>query len=418
MTDIAIITSPGHNTEIESYRELKRVGLDAKIFRWNEDATEIRNAKSFLIPGGFSYEDRGRAGLISAQNPVMQVVYEEAQKGKPVMGICNGAQALVEMKLVPGDTQNTKALALAKNKRVKDGEILGTGYYNVWVWLKRTVEKGRTPFTHFVEDKPYLVPIAHGEGRYSTIYPDLPQKLQDNEQIVFKYCDQDGNIVDEFPVNPNGALLNAASVCNPEGNVVSIMPHPERGRGPAPLLEMFASLKHHLEEQPKLFSFARYDLQEPAKDLANYELEGKELIIEEIITDNEAYTLENTLQKVLNNKDIKLKRYTHYEIKGDLSDANFETIHESGELYNSNKEAAVENDVVVEDQFALLVRYREDFEGQSKCTNLQHHYDLPVAEIKKGTLWVFEGVDKSLMKDILDTGLFYNINSQVAYEYL
>jgi phosphoribosylformylglycinamidine synthase len=417
MVQIAIITSPGHNTEIETFRELKRAGLDAKIYRWNEDPNEIANAESFIIPGGFSYEDRGRAGLVSAQNPVMQVVYQEAHKGKPVIGICNGAQALVEMKLVPGDINNTKALALAKNKRVKDGEVLGTGYYNVWVWLKRTVEKGRTPFTHFVEDRPYLVPIAHGEGRYSTIYPDLETKLQENEQVVFKYCDQDGNIIDSFPTNPNGAMLNAASICNAEGNVVSIMPHPERGRGPAPLLEMFSSLKHHLEEKPKLFSFDKYELAEPTKDLKNYEASGQEIVIEEIITDNEAYTLENTVQKVMNIKNIKLKRYTHYEIKGELSEEQMNTVHESGELYNSNKQAEVKEEVT-NNRIGLLVRYREDFEGQSKVSNLKHHYNLPVKQITKGTLWIFEGVDKAEMKAILETGLFYNINSQVAYEYL
>ncbi len=415
MTQVAIIVNPGHNTEIESLRELKRAGLDAQIFRWNENPTTIRKAESFLIPGGFSYEDRGRAGLISAQNPIMQVVYEEAQKGKPVLGICNGAQALVETKLVPGDDKNTKALALAKNKRVKDGHVLGTGYYNVWVPIKRTVDKDRTPFTHFVTEEPYLVPIAHGEGRYATVFQGLENQLEENQQIVFKYCDQEGRVSAEFPTNPNGALRNAAAICNAEGNVLSIMPHPERGRGPAPLLEMFASLKHHLEKKPKLVSMPRIVLNEPKIDDGNHEHGGHELIIEEIITDNEAYTIENTLRKVLENPDIKVQRFNHFEI--DAPEESLEEIKKSGEVYNSNKEAPLEGEVP-DGELKLIVRYREEVEGQSIAETLRNHYNLPVDGITKGALWIISGLGETSKQQVLATGLFYNINSQVAYEYV
>lgn len=410
MTQVAIILNPGQNTEIESLRELKAVGLDAKIFRWNEDPSIIRNVDSFLIPGGFSYEDRGRSGLISAKNPIMQTVIEEADKGKPVLGICNGAQGLVETKLVPGDTDRSLALALAKNKRIKDGEILGTGYYNTWVYIKRAVDPLRTPYTKFVSDKPYAVPVAHGEGRYSTIYPGLEQKLQENEQVVFQYCDKDGNINPEFPTNPNGALLNAASICNPMGNVVSIMPHPERGRGPCALPEMFASLKDYLENKPKLHSFPAYSLEKPNTKLEQYLKSNPELIIEEIITDNECYTIENTLKKVLNNPNLSLKRYTHFEINQEISSE----IHDSGELYNSNKQTEVSTPT----KKSLLVRYREDFEGQSIASNLAHHYNLNGIEIKKGTLWTFENMTDEEIKKAIETNLFFNPNSQIAYDYI
>jgi phosphoribosylformylglycinamidine synthase len=412
MPQIGIITSPGHNTEIESLRELKRVGLDAKIFRWNEDPKQIAKCQSFMIPGGFSYEDRGRSGLISAQNPVMDQISKEAAKGKPVIGICNGAQGLVELKLVPGDEDNTKALALAKNKRIKDGHVLGTGYYNEWVYVKRVVDKARTPFTHLVSDKPYLVPVAHGEGRYTSVYHKMEHLLEENQQVVFKYCDAKGNISDEFPVNPNGAMLNAAAVCNAEGNVLSIMPHPERGIQ-ATIFEMFSSLKHHLEESPKLVSFPKLKLEVEDLSPKPYAPLGEEMVIEEIITDNEAYTLSNTLQKLLG-KEVKLKRYTHFDIKG----GDLKELEKTGELFNSNKESVVKKVPRTDNDFALLVQYREDFEGQALVENLNEHYDAGVEKITKGTLWVFEGVDEETKQKIIDSTLFYNINSQVGYDYL
>jgi phosphoribosylformylglycinamidine synthase len=415
MTQVAIIVSPGHNTEIETYRELHRVGLDVQIYRWNEDPAKILAADSFLIPGGFSYEDRGRSGLISAQNPIMQQVKEQVLNGKPLIGICNGAQAVVELGLVPGDQENTKALALAKNKRVKDGQVIGTGYYNTWVHLKLAVPAERTPYTLLVPNHPIRVPVAHGEGRYSTIYPDLADQLEQNQQVVFQYCTQDGQVLPGFPTNPNGAMLNAASICNPQGNVVSIMPHPERGII-APVTHMFASLKKYLEEKPKLVSFPAYKLTPIDTNPTQYtpQTSASQLIIQETITDNEAYTLNNTLNKLLK-KEITLLRYNHFEIQASPQD--LETAIKSGELYNSNKESEVTPKYTQGQDFALLVRYREDFEGFSKMTHLNKHYGTQLESMQKGTLWLFKNVDSETKQQILDTGLFYNPNSQIAHEF-
>lgn len=415
MLQTAIIVSPGHNTEIETYRELHRVGLNVEVFRWNDDPDKILAAESFLIPGGFSYEDRMRSGLISAQNPIMQRVAEQARNGKPLIGICNGAQAVVEMALLPGDSNNTKAIALSKNKRVKDGEVLGTGYYNTMVYVKRAVETNRTPFTHFISDKPMIVPIAHGEGRFSTVYPELPQLLQDNQQIVFQYCDADGNVDSEFPINPNGALLNAAAICNTMGNVMAIMPHPERGLI-APITQIFASLKHHLDEKPKLISFPAYDLAPISNEVPAYETTKKELLIRETITDNEAYTLENTLRKVLKDDSLTVRRFTHFEI--DAEDAVMPKIHTSGELYNSNKEEIVQLGEITPNDLAILVRYREDFEGMSKKAKLERHYNLKIGSLTKGTIYLFKNISVDSRKKLLESGILFNPNSQIAYEYL
>lgn len=415
MTQVAIIVSPGHNTEIETYRELHRVGLDVQIFRWNEDPSKILNAESFLIPGGFSYEDRGRSGLISAQNPIMQKVREQVLNGKPLIGICNGAQATVELALVPGDQNNTKALALAKNKRVKDGEVLGTGYYNTYVHLKLAVPQARTPYTLLVPNKPIRVPVAHGEGRYTTVYPDLAQKLIDNQQVVFQYCTPDGDVVDEFPINPNGAMLSAAAICNVQGNVLSIMPHPERGII-APITHMFASLKQYLQEKPKLVSFSPYTLSQIDTTPPVYQksANANQMVIQETITDNEAYTISNTLNKILG-KEVKLKRYNHFEI--DSSNNDLEVIRTSGELYNANKEEEFVPQIDHSSDFALLVRYREDSEGQAKKAHINRHYNTNINSLLTGTVWLFKDIDATTKQQILDTGLFYNINSQIAFEY-
>lgn len=414
MLDVAIIVSPGHNTEIETYRELHRVGLNVQIFRWNEDPDQILQAKSFLIPGGFSYEDRGRSGLISAQNPIMQLVKEQVLNGKPLIGICNGAQATVELALVPGDSANTKALALAKNKRIKDGEVLGTGYYNTTVHLKLAVPKNRTPYTLLVPTDPIPVPVAHGEGRYTTAYKELPELLMANQQVVFQYCTADGQVIDEFPTNPNGAMLNAASICNAQGNVLSIMPHPERGII-APLTHMFSSLKQFLDQAPKLISFPAYNLTPIDQTPKPYQPKATQMVIQEMITDNEAYTLSNTLNKLLG-KEIKLKRFTHYQIESPTTD--LELIRNSGELYNSNKQEEVTPAINPTSDFALLVRYTEDYEGQAKKDHLNRHYKTQINNLTKGTVWIFSDIDAETKQQILDTGLFYNINSQTAHEYL
>ena len=149
MKRIAILQFPGLNSEYETKRAVDDAGMEGVIFRWNantaktEDGDELslKDFDGYIIPGGFSYEDRGRAGLITSLDPVMDVIREEVAKGKPLLGICNGAQAVVETCLVPGS--GNLELCLANNKRVQDGEIVGTGFLNVDKTLKLTAAPGR-----------------------------------------------------------------------------------------------------------------------------------------------------------------------------------------------------------------------------------------------------------------------------------
>ena len=202
-----------------------------------------------------------------AKDPVFDVIKKEAENGKPVLGICNGAQALVECGMIPG-LKNKVEMALAPNKNP-----FISGYYCTWVYIKSNESKSRCAFTKFIEkDEVIPVPIAHGEGRYVTRDNELLDKLIKNKQIIFRYSARDGRIEESFPTNPNGAMYNIAAVCSKKGNVMAIMPHPERAsfvrqlpditelknkaagnilefEKPAPARNIFNSMKRYIEEE-------------------------------------------------------------------------------------------------------------------------------------------------------------------------
>ncbi len=264
---IAIIQFPGSNTERETLMACRRVGLNPVEFLWNDASESLSNFDGFIIVGGFAYEDRSRAGVIAALDPIMNQIKVEANKGKPVLGICNGAQILVESGLVPGLDSHRVGVALTDNKRVKGGHVVGVGYYNTWANLKMSVPPDRCAFTRHLNMDDFInIPLAHGEGRF--ILPEeLLNKMIANDQTVYRYCDDDGNVVDEFPTNPNGSMYNLAAVCNPAGNVMAMMPHPERTKNGN---SIFSSMKNFIENRNPttnhLLSFNR-----PHYEVANYQ---------------------------------------------------------------------------------------------------------------------------------------------------
>ncbi|MBI2657667.1 phosphoribosylformylglycinamidine synthase I [Candidatus Woesearchaeota archaeon] len=220
--NIAVIYFPGNNCEEETLRAVLASGMDGKVVRWNQ-RKGIEKFDGFIIPGGWGYEDRIRAGVIMAKDPIFEIIKKEAQNGKPVLGICNGAQALVECGMIPG-LQNKVEMALAPNINP-----FINGYYTTWIHVKSSEEKGRCIFTKFTEkDEVIPMPIAHGEGRFTTKDKDLINKLIKNKQIIFRYSTKEGKIEEGFPTNPNGAVYNIAAICSKKGNVMAIMPHPER----------------------------------------------------------------------------------------------------------------------------------------------------------------------------------------------
>lgn len=217
---MAVIQFAGVNCEAESVRALRRVGLEAEIFRWTRTPDELRDFQAFVLPGGFSYQDRVRAGALAAKSPLLEVLASEAEAGKPVLGICNGAQVLVEAGLVPGGAR--VELALARNRMAGR-----SGYYTRWVTLR--VEPSPCVFTRGLAAGALLpLPVAHGEGRFTARESGRVAALVKSGQVPLRYASPRGTLARSFPDNPNGSESAAAAVCNFRGNVLALMPHPER----------------------------------------------------------------------------------------------------------------------------------------------------------------------------------------------
>ena len=219
---IAVILFPGLNCEEETKVAVESAGMSAEIIRWNEPAGRLAEFQGFVIPGGWSYEDRIRAGVIATKNPIMEEIRKQADTGKPVLGICNGAQILVESGMIPNIKGRLEmALAPNINPRIR-------GYYCTWIRMK--VNKAKTTAFNmlFSSDTVINVPVAHGEGRFTTKDKGVLRELEKNHQIAFQYCTAEGQIAEGFPANPNGSVMGIAGITNIRGNVMALMPHPER----------------------------------------------------------------------------------------------------------------------------------------------------------------------------------------------
>ena len=220
---VAVLQLPGVNCEYETAECLERSGLAAEVYRWNRPAADLESFDAYVLPGGFSYEDRIRAGAVAAKAPALDVVGRAAEAGKPVLGICNGAQVLVEAGLVPGVHPGEVELALAANGAG------WRGYYCAWVQVRVYKEGRETAFTSRFEDgEIFPVPMAHGQGRFTLRDPERFHAWAEAGQVPLRYVTPDGEENPGFPHNPNGSLLGAAGVANPAGNVLAFMPHPER----------------------------------------------------------------------------------------------------------------------------------------------------------------------------------------------
>jgi len=413
---IAIIQFPGSNTERETLMACNRVGLNPVEFLWNGPAEKLSVFDGYVIVGGFAYEDRSRAGVIAALDPIMKQIKTEADKGKPVLGICNGAQILVESGLVPGLENHRVGIALTDNKRVKNNHCIGVGYYNTWANLQLTTPSDRCAFTrHLITGDWINVPLAHGEGRF--IVPDeLLEKMISNNQTVFRYCDDNGNILDEFPTNPNGSMHNLAAVCNAQGNVMAIMPHPERTeKGDA----VFSSMKDFIENENPVSSYT-LTFDRPHYEVANYETNGDstEWVIDMIITDNEAASVQNALDHL--GFDIILSRQTHWEISTDGDRKTIlQKIDATGELYNSNKEFISKIKTAV-NTASFIVQQKEDMLGRAKYETLTNRFEIDgITNIKRGVIWnvsINSGNFEGVLNDVLNTHILFNPLSHECYK--
>ncbi|HZK44202.1 MAG TPA: phosphoribosylformylglycinamidine synthase subunit PurQ [Syntrophomonadaceae bacterium] len=229
--NFAVVVFPGSNADKDCYHVLKNVLNESVEYVWHQD-TDLDKYDLVILPGGASYGDYLRAGAIARFSPVVDSLVNFADQGKLVLGIGNGFQVLSEARLLPG--------VLLKNKNLKF--ICDTTYLKV-------VQQDTAFTNNFKENEVVKMPIAHGYGNYFCDESTL-KELKDNKQILFTYCDDNGEVSPE--ANLNGSLNNIAGIVNKNGNVFGMMPHPERHAedilGGTDGLKVFTSMINRLEE--------------------------------------------------------------------------------------------------------------------------------------------------------------------------
>lgn len=223
-----VVVLPGSNCDHDCYRVVKEVLREPVEFIWHKE-TSVEGFDVIILPGGFSYGDYLRAGAIAQFSPLMDSVKRFAEGGGLVLGICNGFQILLELGLLPG--------AMLRNRSLKF----------ICEYVNLRVENADTPFTNQCQEGDVLrIPIAHNEGAYFADEVAL-EELKRGRQVTFRYCDERGEVSRE--ANPNGALDNIAGITNQRGNVLGMMPHPERcaegALGSADGEKIFRSLLAH-----------------------------------------------------------------------------------------------------------------------------------------------------------------------------
>jgi phosphoribosylformylglycinamidine synthase subunit PurQ / glutaminase len=229
-----VVTFPGSNCDYDAYAAGKLIGEEVE-FLWHQSA-DLLNSDVIILPGGFAHGDYLRSGAIARFSPIMKSVMRFAASGGMVIGICNGFQVLVESGLLPG--------ALMRNEHLR----FACKFVNI------RVENNRNFFTSGCRVGEVLkIPIAHKDGNYYNFKADV-ESLRKGDQVLFRYCDSSGNITEES--NPNGSMDNIAGISNQEGNVVGMMPHPERAvediLGSSDGLRLFHPLQKHFAEVVKI----------------------------------------------------------------------------------------------------------------------------------------------------------------------
>ncbi len=227
-----VVTFPGSNCDYDCYKAVRSVLEGETVFLWHKDH-DLRGVDAVFLPGGFSYGDYLRAGAIARMSPIMSEVRAFAESGGLVIGICNGFQILCEAGILPG--------ALIRNRSLR--------FISRPVHLR--VEQSVAPFTSSYDESQILkIPVAHGEGCY-TADREVIDELESGGRVLFRYVDASGEAT--TAANANGSIRNIAGITNREGNVLGMMPHPERAvdplLGPPDGAGVFQSIKTSLESR-------------------------------------------------------------------------------------------------------------------------------------------------------------------------
>lgn len=426
---IGVVQFPGSNCERETRLALLRAEMEPVDFLWNEPVQKLADMQGFIIVGGFSWEDRLRAGAIAARHPVMAALKQQSALGKPILGICNGAQILLESGLVPGPYQisptispleggpkggiHVPKVALTNNKRIKNGQVLGVDYYNDWVHIKPNTHAIKNAFNRHCSTILRL-PVAHAEGRFIANWDDIAT-LEKGGQIAWQYCDETFAVIDEFPINPNGSVYNIAALTNAHGNVMAMMPHPER----TSLCDgIFQSMCDYIKDG--LVPIAVTQPTELAatmmpSDLSSYqrELGSHSIVIELIIADNHALTLQSVLKH--SGVEARVNRREYWEISLQDNDE-LTKIFATGVLFNEKKSKLIK-ETKPSSSKQFLVMPKDDLIAQKKMEQLRRHFGIQgLNNIRHGILWEITGT-QSDVDTIFATGLLCNPTGSDCYEY-
>ncbi|MDB9926286.1 phosphoribosylformylglycinamidine synthase subunit PurQ [Hyphomicrobiales bacterium] len=204
---VSVIVFPGSNCDRDVAVSLKKFSNKSPLMIWHKE-TSLPDSDLIVLPGGFSYGDYLRCGSMAANSPIMKEVKKSAEKGSSILGICNGFQILTESGLLPGTLIRNQGLSfICKNTSLR-------------------VENDKSFFTHnYNKNEIVNIPIAHNEGNYFAD-ENVIKDIEDKNLVAFRYCNKNGDINEE--TNPNGSLKNIAGIINEKGNVLGMMPHPER----------------------------------------------------------------------------------------------------------------------------------------------------------------------------------------------
>lgn len=414
MIRFAVIVFPGTTGENEATRAFRQNGMEAETVLWN-DTGMLKGSRSddfegYCLAGGMSFGDRGRGGVIAAQQPIMEVIRKEAAKGKVVLGIGNGAEILVESGLIPG--YDNGAIVSA----VVDGFDAGSS--GSWCSLRSVAPKNRSAFSRFAGGLRLV--NSHPPKRFVFGDAGVLEAVRKNSQIVFRFGEQGGKIASD-----SLDAESIAALCNPAGNILAILPHPEQDPqgGGSPI---FKSVREWIEARsmagyPGLGSYKGVEAIKP------FESADIEFIVRPKSIDSEKQTVEAALGE----KGFKanLKRYTYWSLKLKPSVNGIEVAEKvlgSGELANLNKDWVyvrtggksyqyTEGDGLQAMELSivgwLVVCEKGNPIGKAKGDEVRERCGISLESILNGILWEVENADEQAIYDIIRTKILYNPNS-------
>ncbi|MFA5670378.1 MAG: phosphoribosylformylglycinamidine synthase subunit PurQ [Balneolaceae bacterium] len=421
---IAIIEFPGTNCEVETAKAVVEANMEAVSFRYNEKPSLLKQYDGFILPGGASYEDRSRCGIIAALQPIIKYLKEEDKKGKPILGICNGAQILIEAAMVPGFDNYTLGGSLAVNTLLEDPKSIGVGLYSTSVNIRAKNLMHKGAFFNNLDDNTIIkVPVAASSGRF-VFSDEVLQKLKYYNCTALYYCNEQGQIINNSAVNPYNSINNIGALTNFNGNVLAALPHLERVKE----IKLFLDSMHTYIIENKKITNQIVELDVLPSNQLKYEkkLNTKELVVGTIINDNSAATVQQTVEKL--GFPVKIGRAIHWTLVKDenATEEDFinevEKIEQSGHLFNPNKEFLIQNSFSKGQKILVqTIKEKDDAIALFTYRQLKKRFDLKsVSSIRHSILWSIDlkgDPQKNIIKQILKTNIFNNPFTHVRYHY-